>query len=81
MTASGKTWTMGNQLTFTGSGEIDNGMNVSLSFIIDQGDNGATSITTNIAAQHLTVTQLYLQMLGTLVFSGEGGFFCSKHYR
>ena len=27
-TASGKSWTMGNQLTFSGSGELDNGMNV-----------------------------------------------------
>ena len=28
---TGKGWTMGNQLTFTGSGEIDNGLTVSLS--------------------------------------------------
>ena len=32
---------MGNQLTFSGSGELDNGMNVSLSFVIDQGDDTA----------------------------------------
>ena len=25
---SGKSWYMGNQLTFSGSGELDNGMNV-----------------------------------------------------
>ena len=44
-TALGKSWTMGNQLTFTGGGELDNGMNVSLSFIIDQNDdsNAVTS--------------------------------------
>ena len=29
---------MGNQLTFTGSGELDNGLNVSLSFELDQGE-------------------------------------------
>ncbi|WP_297680746.1 hypothetical protein [uncultured Candidatus Pelagibacter sp.] len=38
-TEGGKTMAMGNQLTFTGGGEMDNGMNVSLSFILDQGDN------------------------------------------
>ena len=31
---SGKSWSMGNQLTFTGSGELDNGLNVSLSFVL-----------------------------------------------
>ena len=38
-TDGGKTMAMGNQLTFTGGGEMDNGMNVALSFILDQGDN------------------------------------------
>ena len=33
-TSTGKSWTMGNQLTFSGSGELDNGMNVSLSFVL-----------------------------------------------
>ena len=50
---------MGNQLTFTGGGEMDNGMNVSLSFILDQGDNAAAIQLT----VPLTSTQsLYLQM-------------------
>ena len=30
---------MGNQLTFSGSGELDNGLTVSLSFVLDQGDD------------------------------------------
>ena len=34
----GKSWTMGNQLTFSGGGELDNGLNVSISFVLDQGD-------------------------------------------
>ena len=38
-TDGGKSWTMGNQLTFTGGGELDNGLNVSISFVLDQGDN------------------------------------------
>ena len=37
--SAGKSWSMGNQLTFSGSGELDNGMNVSLSFVLDQGDD------------------------------------------
>ena len=39
----GTSFTMGNQLTFTGSGELDNGLNVSLSFVIDQGDDAAAA--------------------------------------
>ena len=42
-TDGGKTMAMGNQLTFTGGGEMDNGMNVALSFILDQGDNECSS--------------------------------------
>ena len=36
---AGKSFSMGNQLTFTGGGELDNGLNVSLSYVIDQGDD------------------------------------------
>ena len=39
---SGTAFTMGNQLTFSGSGELDNGMTVSLSFVLDQGDDATT---------------------------------------
>ena len=35
---------MGNQLTFSGSGELDNGLNVSLSFVLDQGDDKSTTL-------------------------------------
>ena len=64
-TASGKSWTMGNQLTFSGSGELDNGMNVSLSFVIDQADD-----TLPFDGHSVTVSS---DSLGTLKFSGEGG--------
>ena len=36
---AGKSWSMGNQLTFSGGGELDNGLNVSLSFVLDQNDD------------------------------------------
>jgi outer membrane protein OmpU len=75
-TATGKSWTMGNQLTFSGSGELDNGMNVSLSFVLDQGDNaGKTTAADDNAtgpfdSHSVTVSS---DSMGTLVFSGEGG--------
>ena len=68
-TSTGKSWTMGNQLTFSGSGELDNGMNVSLSFVMDQGDDTAAS-TGPFDSHSVTISS---DMLGTLVFSGEGG--------
>ena len=69
--SSGKSWTMGNQLTFTGSGELDNGMNVSLSFVLDQADDSTTGIANAPFDSHsVTVSS---DSLGSLVFSGEGG--------
>ena len=73
-TSSGKSWTMGNQLTFTGSGELDNGLNVALSFVLDQGDNETDSTTGAAEApfdsHSVTISS---EELGSLVFSGEGG--------
>ena len=43
--SAGKSWSMGNQLTFTGGGELDNGMNVSLSFVLDEADAAPGAIT------------------------------------
>jgi outer membrane protein OmpU len=70
-TASGNSWTMGNQLTFSGSGELDNGMNVSLSFVIDQADQTTETIARSPFDSHsVTISS---DALGTLVFAGEGG--------
>ena len=74
-TSSGRSWTMGNQLTFTGSGELDNGMNVSLSMVIDQNDDstlgtGAQLDNSPFDSHSVTVSS---DSLGSLVFSGEGG--------
>ena len=76
---SGNEYSMGNQLTFSGSGELDNGLNVSLSFVLDQGDDKKTtgntatvpgSATSPFDSHSVTVAS---DTLGTLVFSGEGG--------
>ena len=77
-TDGGKTMAMGNQLTFTGGGEMDNGMNVALSFILDQGDNtvDTTAETTTTAtggpfdSHSITVSS---DAMGAITFAGEGG--------
>jgi len=69
--STGKSWTMGNQLTFSGSGELDNGMNVSISFVLDQADDSTTGIANAPFDSHsVTVSS---DSMGSLVFSGEGG--------
>jgi outer membrane protein OmpU len=73
----GKAMSMGNQLTFTGGGEMDNGMNVSLSFILDQGDNGTTATRTEAQglaeapfdSHSITVSS---DAMGSITFAGEG---------
>ena len=65
----GTTFSMGNQLTFSGSGELDNGLNVSLSFVLDQGDD--TAVASGPFDSHsVTVSS---DSLGTLTLAGEGG--------
>ena len=66
---TGKTFSMGNQLTFSGGGELDNGLNVALSFVIDQGDD--TAIGSGPFDSHsVTISS---DAMGSLKFSGEGG--------
>ena len=75
----GKSWTMGNQLTFSGSGELDNGLNVSISFVLDQGDDAPASNTvTTLDARgdtspfdshSITVSS---DTLGSVTMAGEG---------
>ena len=64
--STGKSWSMGNQLTFTGGGDLENGMNVTLSFILDEADPTPRSIDSHSVA-------ISMDGLGTLKFHGEGG--------
>ena len=64
--STGKSWSMGNQLTFTGGGELDNGMNVTLSFILDEADAAPGPFDNHSIA-------ISMDDLGTLTFHGEGG--------
>jgi outer membrane protein OmpU len=68
-TSTGKSFTMGNQITFAGSGELDNGMNVSLSFTLDQADNAGVA-DGPFDGHSVTISS---DAMGTLVMSGEGG--------
>ena len=71
----GKSITMGNQLTFTGGGELDNGLNVALSFVLDQGDD--TTAATDTArldsspfdSHSITISS---DAMGSFVIAGEG---------
>ena len=64
----GKNITMGNQLTFTGGGELDNGLNVALSFVLDQGD-GVGATTAPFDSHSITISS---DAIGSIVIAGEG---------
>ena len=75
---SGKSYTMGNQLTFSGSGELDNGLNVSLSFVIDQGDDASNADGTTKSSNAGTPfdshsVTISSDTFGSINFAGEGG--------
>ena len=62
----GTSFSMGNQLTFTGSGELDNGLNVSLSFVLDQAD----ATPSPFDSHSVTISS---DAMGSLTLAGEGG--------
>ena len=64
-TDGGKSITMGNQLTFSGGGELDNGLNVALSFVLDHGDNVASGFDSH----SLTISS---DSLGSITVAGDG---------
>ena len=67
-TAEGNTFTMGDSLTFTGGGEMDNGMTVSVSYELDDDEGYANS---NVLDSH-SIT-LSSDAMGSLTFAGHGG--------
>ena len=66
--AGGKNITMGNQITFTGGGELDNGLTVALSFILDQGDN----VTAAAGPFDNHSIKISSDTLGAITIAGEG---------
>jgi outer membrane protein OmpU len=75
--SAGKAFSMGNQLEFAGSGELDNGLNVSLSFVLDQNDDstsaGAAKSLNSGSPFDSHSVKISSDALGTLTFHGEGG--------
>jgi outer membrane protein OmpU len=66
----GTTFSMGNAITLSGSGELDNGMTVTLSYQLDEGANAAGTATSLFDDHSVTVSS---DAMGTLVFAGHGG--------
>jgi outer membrane protein OmpU len=68
---AGTSFTMGNQLTFTGGGELDNGLNVSVSFVLDQADDSTAGLGNAPFDSHsVTISS---DAMGSLTLAGEGG--------
>jgi outer membrane protein OmpU len=74
---TGKAWSMGNSVTFTGGGELDNGMTVAVSFELDQGAADGTQTAGQLTSDggvfdshSVTVSS---DALGSLTFAGHGG--------
>jgi len=65
---AGKAFSMGNSVTFSGAGELDNGMSVSVSFELDQGTADGT--TSPFDSHSATVSS---DAMGSLTFAGHGG--------
>ena len=63
----GNQWTMGDSITMTGSGDMDNGMSISVSFEIDNDDVGGG----NVYDSHSMT--LDTNGMGTITFAGHGG--------
>jgi outer membrane protein OmpU len=63
----GNQWTMGDSITMTGSGEMDNGMTISVSYEIDNDDTGGGSV---YDSHSMT---LNTNGYGTITFAGHGG--------
>ena len=71
---SGKTFSMGNSVKFSGSGELDNGMTVSLSFELDQNDDStAANAAYSGGPFDGHSVSISSDTLGKLTLYGEGG--------
>ena len=67
LTHEGNQWTMADSITFTGSGELDNGMTVSVSYEVDNDETDAGDV---LDTHGIT---LDTNGFGTIMFYGHGG--------
>ena len=68
---AGTSFTMGNQFTVSGGGELDNGLNVSLSYQLDN----AAGVSGPFDDHSITISS---DEIGTIKFSGHGGSSASQ---
>jgi outer membrane protein OmpU len=73
--SNAKYFTQNNNITFSGGGELDNGLTVALSFELDDGYNNSTASTSVWDDHSLTVSS---DALGTFGIYGHGGSSAQK---
>ena len=68
--AEGNLWTMGDSLTFTGGGELDNGMTVAVKYEYDDDEADANENSGGFDSHSITLSS---DEMGSIQFSGHGG--------
>ena len=72
---AGNGWTMNDSITFSGGGEMDNGWNVTATFLVDNSDGRANVPGSLVGSQILDNRSIAIDMAeaGTLEFWGQAG--------
>ena len=68
--AEGNLWTMGDSLTFSGGGELDNGMTVAVKYEYDDDEGDANEATSGFDSHSITLSS---DDMGSITFAGHGG--------
>ena len=68
--AEGNLWTMGDSLTFSGGGELDNGMTVAVKYEYDDDEGDANEATSGFDSHSITLSS---DEMGSITFAGHGG--------
>jgi outer membrane protein OmpU len=71
--AEGNLWTMGDSLTFSGGGELDNGMTVAVSYEYDDDEADANAASAGEGGFDTHSITLSSAELGSITFAGHGG--------
>ena len=69
-TAEGNLWTMGDSLTFSGGGELDNGMTVAVKYEYDDDEADANENSGGFDSHSITLSSAEM---GSITFAGHGG--------
>ena len=69
-TSEGNLWTMGDSLTFSGGGELDNGMTVAVKYEYDDDEADANENSGGFDSHSITLSSAEM---GSITFAGHGG--------